>query len=196
MELVRAGSEASRDNGLQLVLRTQRHLVVYDPASQEMQLRRADAPQLSYSVTPAWTSQLPHAPAEHGPFACPVCRRPWNIEQEDLRETHAAYATPDAAEDRLLLEQDGDDRAQTAPHYFRLLSESTTPSPRHPTDAHAGMSHLGAEASNPGYYARFFVELGRLGRGARGTVFLCQHVLHGHALGKYAVKKIPVGDYR
>uniref|UniRef100_V5EZU8 non-specific serine/threonine protein kinase n=1 Tax=Kalmanozyma brasiliensis (strain GHG001) TaxID=1365824 RepID=V5EZU8_KALBG len=46
-----------------------------------------------------------------------------------------------------------------------------------------------------GYYARFFVELKRLGRGARGQVFLCQHVLNGNKLGKFAIKKIPVGDH-
>ncbi|KAN0064583.1 putative serine/threonine-protein kinase iks1 [Thecaphora frezii] len=51
----------------------------------------------------------------------------------------------------------------------------------------------GSEAE--GYYARFFVEIKKLGRGARGTVFLCQHVLNGNKLGRYAIKKIPVGDH-
>ncbi|PWY99783.1 kinase-like protein [Testicularia cyperi] len=50
-------------------------------------------------------------------------------------------------------------------------------------------------AEAEGYYSRFFVELKRLGRGARGQVFLCQHVLNGNKLGKYAIKKIPVGDH-
>lgn len=47
-----------------------------------------------------------------------------------------------------------------------------------------------------GYYRRFFVEERRLGMGAEGSVFLCQHVLDGHQLGRYAVKKVAVGDSR
>lgn len=47
-----------------------------------------------------------------------------------------------------------------------------------------------------GYYRRFFIEERRLGMGAEGSVFLCQHVLDGHQLGRYAVKKVAVGDSR
>ena len=45
-----------------------------------------------------------------------------------------------------------------------------------------------------GYYSRFFREIRKLGRGAGGSVYHCQHVLHNNQLGSYAVKKIPVGD--
>ncbi|KDQ60358.1 hypothetical protein JAAARDRAFT_603927 [Jaapia argillacea MUCL 33604] len=45
-----------------------------------------------------------------------------------------------------------------------------------------------------GYFARFFKEECRLGMGANGTVFLCQHVLDSHPLGHFAVKKIAVGQ--
>lgn len=45
-----------------------------------------------------------------------------------------------------------------------------------------------------GYYSRFFLEEKRLGMGAEGSVFLCQHVLEGNPLGHYAVKKIAVGS--
>ncbi|KAI9208127.1 kinase-like domain-containing protein [Polychytrium aggregatum] len=60
-------------------------------------------------------------------------------------------------------------------------------------------SHHGAEPSlnsksfNQGYYDRFFVEQKKLGRGLRGSVFLCQHMLDQVLLGEYAVKTIPVG---
>ncbi|OIR57001.1 MAG: IKS protein kinase [Amphiamblys sp. WSBS2006] len=47
---------------------------------------------------------------------------------------------------------------------------------------------------NQGYYARFFKERKQLGRGNRGSVFLCRHVLDGISLGLYAVKKIPIGN--
>ncbi|CAD7060322.1 unnamed protein product [Tilletia caries] len=40
-----------------------------------------------------------------------------------------------------------------------------------------------------GYFDRFFVRVRKLGRGARGTVWLCQYILGGQKLGEYAVKQ-------
>ncbi|KAI8917492.1 kinase-like domain-containing protein [Powellomyces hirtus] len=54
-------------------------------------------------------------------------------------------------------------------------------------------SGLHASSFNQGYYDRFFVEERKLGRGLRGSVFLCQHVLDQVPLGQFAVKAIPVG---
>ncbi|ORY39585.1 kinase-like protein, partial [Rhizoclosmatium globosum] len=45
-----------------------------------------------------------------------------------------------------------------------------------------------------GYYDRFFIEIKKLGRGLRGSVFLVQHVLDTVYLGDYAVKSIPIGS--
>ncbi|KAI1318513.1 putative serine/threonine-protein kinase iks1 [Mortierella claussenii] len=55
-------------------------------------------------------------------------------------------------------------------------------------------AHLSHDALNQGYYERFFMEQKKLGRGFRGSVFLCQHVLDGIHLGEYAIKKVAVGD--
>ncbi|KAJ3126629.1 putative serine/threonine-protein kinase iks1 [Physocladia obscura] len=52
---------------------------------------------------------------------------------------------------------------------------------------------LSESCFNQGYYDRFFVEIKKLGRGLRGSVFLVQHVLDTVFLGEYAVKSIPVG---
>ncbi|KAJ3300537.1 putative serine/threonine-protein kinase iks1 [Borealophlyctis nickersoniae] len=52
---------------------------------------------------------------------------------------------------------------------------------------------LSDSSFNQGYYDRFFVEERKLGRGFRGSVFLCQHVLDQVPLGQFAVKAIPVG---
>ncbi|EPQ29360.1 uncharacterized protein PFL1_03115 [Pseudozyma flocculosa PF-1] len=68
-------------------------------------------------------------------------------------------------------------------------------SPRGSGASASGSQPLGPGTEADGYYARFFVEIKKLGRGARGTVFLCQHVLNGNKLGRYAIKKIPVGDH-
>ncbi|PIA19345.1 kinase-like protein, partial [Coemansia reversa NRRL 1564] len=45
-----------------------------------------------------------------------------------------------------------------------------------------------------GYYERFFSEQTKLGKGLRGSVFSCQHILDGVYLGHYAVKKVAVGN--
>ncbi|THU97930.1 kinase-like protein [Dendrothele bispora CBS 962.96] len=45
-----------------------------------------------------------------------------------------------------------------------------------------------------GYFNMFFKEEWKLGMGANGSVFLCQHVLDGNSLGRFAVKKIAVGQ--
>ncbi|KAJ2759245.1 putative serine/threonine-protein kinase iks1, partial [Coemansia sp. BCRC 34490] len=47
---------------------------------------------------------------------------------------------------------------------------------------------------NQGYYERFFMEQKKLGKGLRGSVFSCQHILDGVFLGYYAVKKVAVGN--
>ncbi|KAG0265466.1 putative serine/threonine-protein kinase iks1 [Mortierella polycephala] len=59
---------------------------------------------------------------------------------------------------------------------------------------HTPTPHLSHDALNQGYYERFFVEQVKLGRGYRGSVFLCQHILDGIHLGEYAIKKVAVGD--
>ncbi|KAJ2552612.1 putative serine/threonine-protein kinase iks1, partial [Coemansia sp. RSA 1878] len=54
-----------------------------------------------------------------------------------------------------------------------------------------------AESSfNQGYYERFFSEQQKLGKGLRGSVFSCQHILDNVYLGHYAVKKVAVGNNR
>ncbi len=78
-------------------------------------------------------------------------------------------------------------------------SGSSSSSSIHPTHGSAQrdqQQRRGLDASSPaaGYYSRFFVELKKLGRGASGHVYLCQHVLNGNPLGLYAVKKIACGD--
>ncbi|KAF9296318.1 putative serine/threonine-protein kinase iks1 [Mortierella antarctica] len=62
------------------------------------------------------------------------------------------------------------------------------------SDDHKDSPHLSHDALNQGYYQRFFVEQVKLGRGYRGSVFLCQHILDGIHLGEYAIKKVAVGD--
>jgi serine/threonine protein kinase len=73
-------------------------------------------------------------------------------------------------------------------HYFKLLQRVT------PSFVMIESTRIPQEAICEGYYLRFFRELEKLGKGAGGSVFHCQHVLNNVPLGHYAVKKIPIGD--
>ncbi|CCW64368.1 unnamed protein product [Phytomonas sp. EM1] len=66
-------------------------------------------------------------------------------------------------------------------------------------DPASGATKSRAFSFNPitgldGYYARYFLELQKLGSGTYGGVYLCQHVMEGVPLGVFALKKVPVGD--
>lgn len=87
--------------------------------------------------------------------------------------------------------------------YFHLLSEAhqnspnfATPEPSRPGTPVFAEINLNAgldeSAFSEGYYRKFFNELGLLGRGMSGSVYLCQHVLNGNPIGLFACKKIPV----
>ncbi|EKM75829.1 hypothetical protein AGABI1DRAFT_45808 [Agaricus bisporus var. burnettii JB137-S8] len=125
---------------------------------------------------------------------CPVCKR-----------VLPNGFGPDTSEDIGFDEADPS-RYSRNPHYFQLLSianESTTGPPpltSHEADErgdtqsdgtpHAFHSNTMAE----GYFERFFQEEYKLGMGANGSVYLCQHMLDGNPLGHFAVKKIAVGQ--
>ncbi|KAJ7274919.1 kinase-like protein [Mycena rebaudengoi] len=75
---------------------------------------------------------------------------------------------------------ESDSASFRASNYFQLLAiANETSSP---------------EAMAEGYFKAFFQEECRLGMGANGSVYLCQHVLDGNPLGHFAVKKIAVGE--
>lgn len=57
------------------------------------------------------------------------------------------------------------------------------------------LENLTRSIFNQGYYEKFFREGRKLGRGARGSVYHCQHFLESVILGEFAIKKIPVGNY-
>ncbi|KAF7350354.1 Other/IKS protein kinase [Mycena venus] len=84
-------------------------------------------------------------------------------------------------------------------NYFHLLAianETTSrPStPPTPSESQSRRNTFPAEAMAEGYFKAFFQEECRLGMGANGSVYLCQHVLDGNPLGHFAVKKIAVGE--
>lgn len=54
--------------------------------------------------------------------------------------------------------------------------------------------HNASNSRNDGYYAKFFVELERIGSGSFGSVYKAMHVLHDVELGVFAVKKVALTD--
>ncbi|KAK0183982.1 kinase-like domain-containing protein [Armillaria mellea] len=109
---------------------------------------------------------------------CPYCKRPLPPSQDD--------------------DDDPDPELHSrASNYFHLLSiandtwsRPSTPPP--PIEDGAGA--FSAEALANGYFKAFFTEESKLGMGANGSVYLCQHVLDGNPLGHFAVKKVAVGQ--
>jgi len=105
--------------------------------------------------------------------ACPLCLRPFaGVDRGGgSPNTPAWYPTP---------------------AYFCSL-------PRVPTEPEDGGDvtppvDYDEEASHNGYYNQYFHEIRKLGQGAFGAVYICQHVVGGVDLGIFAVKKIPFGD--
>ena len=114
---------------------------------------------------------------------CPTCHRPVAVNPNPNRGT---------SRHGLLRQLPASQNA----NYFEILSASLAPSPsnsRPPTPVLSDRNDDLADAMCTGYYARFFEEERELGRGQRGSVHLCQHILHGNRLARYAIKKISVG---
>ncbi|VDC03084.1 unnamed protein product [Peniophora sp. CBMAI 1063] len=142
---------------------------------------------------------------------CPYCSRPFDDSDvdsdEEILDSDHALAHLDGSED-------GGGGVNPAANYFKLLGvahESTSrPATPPPPPAVAASSSQGGygrrsrepsptkafrrEAMAEGYFKAFFTEEARLGMGASGSVYLCQHVLNGNPLGRFAVKKIAIGE--
>ncbi len=84
------------------------------------------------------------------------------------------------------------DRSFVHPEYFKYLATCL----EEETAAHNDLDsdNLSPNAFNQGYFERFFVSEGPLGRGSRGEVLRVRHVLQGVSLGVFALKRIAVGD--
>ncbi|KAF1911422.1 kinase-like protein [Ampelomyces quisqualis] len=183
----------------EIVLRHGSSVVVYDQRSRQLSLRDA-----SRSSAVEDTS-------------CPYCRRPYrepSPREDDSDHEHPPRTPgiPDA------------ESGFVNPAYFQMLrrsqpgsAEISRPSSPHKQLAPApirdgqGAFHapegaefmgstsvpprnISAKAFSPDYFRTFFVEERELGRGGKGVVLLVQHVLDGVQLGKFACKRVPVGD--
>ena len=132
----------------------------------------------STSYPPNPSHPNPSHPSTHQPTlpppstsasTCPLCGHSRNVWIEELDE---------------------DDDAPDLVEHFSLLA-SPPPSPSQPSGG--GADEIGEDGYATGYYHAFFEEVGKLGSGIAGGVYLCKHHLSSIDVGLFAVKKIPVG---
>lgn len=150
----------------QPILHASNQVVLYNPTSHALTIHKS--------------SSVP----ERVIFPCPYCHRPlppgFGLEDQDAGEDHT-HKGP----------------YSRASNYFQLLAMSNeTSRPSSPPFLESGSSRSAfpRETLAEGYFKKFFQEEYRLGMGANGSVYLCQHMLDGNPLGHFAVKKIAVGE--
>lgn len=156
-------------DGWETILQGNTQVVLYNPTSKALTVTGTqdvdpETPQL------AWDEY--DTDDVNTDDTCPYCHRPMFATQQ---EPASAYPR--------------------VPNYFHLLAESTSTSrAQTPPGQESAGRPFGADAMAEGYFDTFFREEKKLGMGANGSVFLCQHVLDGNPLGHFAVKKIAVGS--
>ncbi|KAI9708617.1 MAG: putative serine/threonine-protein kinase iks1 [Bogoriella megaspora] len=180
----------------QIVLRHGSAIVVYDEQSRQLSLR--DASQ---------TEAVELAD-------CPYCHRPLrepshSPERNDHSSRHGAEASFVNPEYFRLLHHStpGSSEPSRPPSPRRRLVQPTAredvvdppppsgaefvgSSPASPPSPHG----ISATAFSKDYFKTFFIEERELGRGGKGVVLQVRHVLDGVFLGRFACKRVPVGD--
>ncbi|KAK7205870.1 kinase-like domain-containing protein [Myxozyma melibiosi] len=189
-------------------------VVVYDADSRQLKLHRDLSLNSSLdAATP--THDLSDHHHHHGP--CPYCGRgatpplaeqpgsvPVNNQNRRFFGQQPLPSSPDRYSRSGLNGAGLRGRTFVDANYFRLLQDASTDrasrEPSEPLDSHTSPSPssdrigISSSAYSEGYFERFFVTERELGRGGRGAVYLVEHVLDGVSLGRFACKKIPVGD--
>ncbi|KAA1467177.1 kinase-like protein [Dentipellis sp. KUC8613] len=157
------------------ILHVSNQIVLYNPTSHAVTIHRA-------KVSPARPPRL-----------CPYCARPLPTDAEedyDRDEFEDNDARRDANYFQLL---EVVNETASRPSSPPMLGDEGMPTRRE--ESRDGRSKgFKKESMAEGYFEAFFREEARLGMGANGSVFLCQHVLNDNPLGHFAVKKIAVGD--
>ncbi|KAG6872095.1 hypothetical protein C0995_013019 [Termitomyces sp. Mi166 len=153
----------------QPVLHVSNQVVLYNPRSHALSIRKSN--------------NFSHVPRE----SCPYCK-----------QTLPAGFEPELDDDDIDALDSDPAYHSRASDYFQLLAASneasSRPSTPPPVMQEPSTSAFPAEKMAEGYFKAFFQEEMKLGMGANGSVFLCQHMLDGNPLGHFAVKKIAVGE--
>jgi hypothetical protein len=184
-------------------------LVPYNSQSRAVVLRHGSTVVL-YNQD-SRTIELDYVEDEDDDSICPTCRRPLESstydEDFDARRgsaTTPSFITPDYF--RLLQHSNvaSEQTSRATSPQRRLISPDTLfpgtdgPSASSSSNQHQGapsQSHkISVDAFAPKYFKTHFVEERELGRGGNGVVLLVQHIIHGVDVGRFACKRVPVGD--
>ncbi|KAK2761299.1 putative serine/threonine-protein kinase iks1 [Arachnomyces sp. PD_36] len=145
---------------------------------------------------------------------CPYCHRPMRDENRETgRENHhgsnggvqSGFINPDyfrmldnsqpAATPTENNTPFPSSRRRRLAQPFQPGTQSPTPPPSSGyAESASAAQGISAASFSQGYFQKFFVEEGELGKGGKGVVLLVKHVLDGVSLGHYACKRVPVGD--
>lgn len=196
MSLVPYGSSSE---SREVVLRHGSAVVVYDPGSKQLSLRKAshgsdvDIPKCPYCHR-SYREDEPHAPGEedghehparHDSEAGFVDPSYFQMLRRSQPSSQAPSRPPSPHKQiahQTLVEPEDDLHAPDGAEFV----ESTPVPPRH--------HGISSRAFSPNYFKTFFVEEKELGRGGKGVVLLVRHILDGVSLGQFACKRVPVGD--
>ncbi|CAG8577849.1 8175_t:CDS:10 [Acaulospora morrowiae] len=164
-------------------------LVLYNAANRRFSVRRLQQNDTSSTVQAFST-----------PHSCYMCGRPFDA-------SHTKTPEPDFMARNYFRLLENSESSNLGPGITRERSSSSslsetfshqtfTPTTEIPasSDNIEDPPTLSQSSFNQGYYERFFIEEKKLGRGYRGSVYLCKHVLDNVPLGEYAIKKVAVGD--
>lgn len=181
------------DNNREIVLRHDDQVVVYDPYLRQMVLRNAssqrdlDLTECPYCRRPLRGREQPRSKENGGPGATASF-----ISPEYFRMLHQSLPPPDTSSPPSPV------RRLVQPARSRHTSATNTPEEFGSETASPGSPlsppGISTSAFSPGYFERFFVQEGELGRGGKGVVLLVKHLLDGVVLGHFACKRVPVGD--
>lgn len=148
------------------------------------------------------TSEIPPSDLQE----CPTCHRAFEANHEDRRDDYSesTYVSPQYFR-RLATSRQGSEHSTRPPSPVKRLAQpgyreveaSTKPKDSEKfvhQSAKSSSQRISMSSFSPDYFKRFFIEEGELGRGGKGVVLLVTHVLDGVSLGKFACKRVPVGD--
>lgn len=185
-------------------------LIPYAPTSRAVVLRHGNALVLFNEASQSVKLSYAEDEDQLENNSCPTCLRPYDhrrpsepTEPERGVDEESTFITPEYF--RLLQESRTPSEApsRTDSPQLRLISsnapqslhpDSPTQTPTPPRLTRLKSHRISSDSFSQGYFKTFFVEERELGRGGNGVVFLVRHVINEVDLGRFACKRIPVGD--
>ncbi|KJZ75399.1 hypothetical protein HIM_05325 [Hirsutella minnesotensis 3608] len=178
--------------GRDVVLRHHTSVVVRDPDSQRLEIRRTECPTCHQ---PLGRASSPDGPLE----------RNYDMDNEYVdpnyfrmlragNQSAVSANGPSSPVRRLFhpaLASGSSDNTSSTTEFLRDEAEFVSSAPG---VGQAEGSRIRRDAFSPNYFKTFFVEETVLGRGGKGVVLLVRHEIDGCQLGHFACKRVPVGD--